>query len=82
MKRTLPIRAGTYDPSGIVYIGEGGMGVPQRTPKTNRWFLRPPGFAGSGHHIQLLSFTPEKLQIKTRRLNGTIADEFTIPETR
>ena len=33
MKRTAPIRHGKKDPTGIVYVGEGGLGVGQR----KRW---------------------------------------------
>ena len=32
IKRTVPIRNGKRDPTGVVYIGEGGLGVPQRQP--------------------------------------------------
>ena len=41
IKRTAPIRDMKIDPAGVVYIGEGGLGVGQRTPKTHRWYLQP-----------------------------------------
>ena len=56
VKRTLPIRAEAHDPTGVVYIGEGGLGVPQRDPQTERWFLQEPGMSGKSHHIVLLEF--------------------------
>jgi len=71
IKRTPGIRDGKADPTGVVYIGEGGLGVPQRTPKTEeRWFLQAPGKAGSGHHIHLLSISPEHLRIQVVLLEG------------
>jgi len=56
VKRTVPIRAEAQDPTGVVYIGEGGLGVPQRDPKTERWFLQEPGMSGKAHHVVLLKF--------------------------
>ena len=39
-KRTVPIRDGKKDPTGIVYVGEGGLGVGQRKPDGNRWYIK------------------------------------------
>ncbi|MEQ8209343.1 MAG: metallophosphoesterase family protein [Lacipirellulaceae bacterium] len=62
IKRTPPIRNNRIDPTGVVYIGEGGLGVGQRTPKLDLWYLRPPqAKAGQGHHVQLLSFDEESI---------------------
>ncbi|WP_246117866.1 purple acid phosphatase family protein [Adhaeretor mobilis] len=62
IKRTPPIRNNVIDPTGVVYIGEGGLGVGQRAPKMDRWYLRPPeAKAGEGHHVQLLSFDAESI---------------------
>ncbi|MDG1985346.1 MAG: metallophosphoesterase family protein [Planctomycetota bacterium] len=61
VKRTVPIRAEKVDPSGVIYIGEGGLGVPQRTPKSDRWFLQEPGMSGKSHHVVLLEFGPAGL---------------------
>jgi hypothetical protein len=77
IKRTVPIRGGTMDRTGVVYIGEGGMGVPQRKPKTNRWFLRPPGFAASGHHMHVLRFTDDALRVECTALDGETLDVLT-----
>jgi hypothetical protein len=76
IKRTMPIRGGTWDSRGVVYIGEGGLGVPQRTPKEKRWFLQPPGFAGRGHHVHVLTFTKDGLTIECRGLDGATVDTF------
>jgi len=75
IKRTPPIRNNVVDPTGVVYIGEGGLGVGQRAPKTDRWYLRPPeAKSGEGHHVQLLSFDAESITYRVVLLdegNGT-----------
>ncbi len=65
MKRTMPIRNDEHDPSGVTYIGEGGLGVPQRQPDTERWYLKAPGMAARGHHVTVLSFEPDSLRMLT-----------------
>lgn len=74
IKRTIPIRGGKADPTGVTYIGEGGLGVGQRSPKKDLWYLKG-GLIGAQHHIMILSFTKEKLGIKTVLLNGKVFDE-------
>ena len=64
VKRTVPIRDEKRDPTGVVYIGEGGLGVPQRDPSTDRWFLQEPGMVGKSHHIVMLEFTKGALKSK------------------
>lgn len=85
IKRTVPIRNNQLDPTGVTYIGEGGLGVPQRTPKTDRWYLESPGKAGQGHHVQLLAFADEQLEYQTILLGGSVFDAHTLqprkPET-
>jgi len=67
IKRTLPIRDDEPDPEGVVYVGEGGLGVPQRTPRTDEWYLEPPGFAARGHHVLRLDFSTEELRVRFLR---------------
>jgi hypothetical protein len=62
IKRTVPIRADEPHPEGVVYIGEGGLGVPQRKPRTDRWYLQEPGFVDKGHHVIRLDFAPDALR--------------------
>lgn len=78
IKRTLPIRGNVEDATGVVYIGEGGLGVGQRTPKVDRWYLQPPGMADSASHVFVLTFESRELNAKCVRLDQTIADEFTM----
>ena len=78
IKRTVPIRDGKPADDGVVYIGEGGLGVSQRTPKPGRWFLQPPGMADQGSHVFLLTFTPDHLLGQCVLLNGEIRDRFLI----
>jgi hypothetical protein len=65
MKRTFPIRNEQRDETGVVYIGEGGLGVKQRTPRTNEFYLKPPTKLGSGHHVQKITFTDGEMKIQT-----------------
>ena len=78
IKRTPPIRNDKIDPTGVVYVGEGGLGVNQRKPKTDRWYLKAPGVAGRGHHVMLLSFTTKTLSIDTYLLDGKLFDQYVI----
>ena len=79
IKRTPPIRGVKVDPEGVVYIGEGGLGVGQRTPKTGRWYLQDTAeHCGSGHHLQLLTFYKDHLDVKVILLGGEVFDEFTL----
>lgn len=82
LKRTVPIRESHPDPSGIVYIGEGGLGVPQRTPDTDRWYLQPPGMAKAAHHIQAFRITPDSVQYSAVLQDGTIADTYAFQPKR
>ncbi len=81
LKRTLPIRGEKHDPSGVVYVGEGGLGVPQRTP-SSQWYLKAPGMAKSAHHVQVLSFSPEKLVYEAKGMTGTLEDTYTFQPRR
>ena len=76
IKRTVPIRDDKKDPTGVVYVGEGGLGVGQRTPKTDRWYTdaKEGAFIGKGHHVMLLTMDRDKLEIKTIMLTGDVVD--------
>lgn len=78
IKRTVPIRDERHDPSGVVYVGEGGLGVPQRVPKPGRWFLDAPGMASHGHHVTVLEIQADALTYEVLRLEGGVADEYTL----
>lgn len=82
IKRTVPIRNNKIDETGVVYIGEGGLGVPQRTPHTDRWFLQSPGMADKGDHVFRLSFNRDELIGQCVMVDGTIRDEFTRPRRK
>lgn len=78
IKRTLPIRGNVMDSTGVVYIGEGGLGVGQRTPKADRWYLQPPGMSDSASHVFVLTFEDEQIKGKCIRLDQTLADDFSL----
>jgi acid phosphatase type 7 len=83
IKRTVPIKNMKADPTGVVYIGEGGLGVGQRTPKTHRWFLQETAEAcGSGHHVHLFTFSDRQLDCRVIQQDGKVFDEFTLEARR
>lgn len=51
LKKTSPLLDGKIDKDGIIYIGEGGLGVPQRKPDASRWFFGEGSVAESAHHL-------------------------------
>jgi hypothetical protein len=75
LKRTVPIRDGSEAADGIVYVGEGGLGVGQRTP-VDYWYLDAPGMSISAHHVQLLSFSPEALRYQAIAMDGEVLDTY------
>lgn len=81
LKRTVPIRDGEKAEDGIVYIGEGGLGVKQRTAR-DRWYLESPGMATSSHHVQLLSFGPDELTYRAVGMDGATLDSRTFQARR
>lgn len=79
LKRTLPIRDGEPDhENGIVYIGDGGLGVPQRTPDPTRWWFGAEGFTKPTHHVQMLEFGRESLRVRAFGMEGDTLDDFRI----
>ena len=78
MKRTVPIRDGEKATEGTVYVGEGGLGVDQRSPKSKRWYLRPPGYAGQGHHVVSLTFAADSMTVRFISETGQIVDEYVV----
>lgn len=81
LKRTVPIRDGEKAEDGIVYVGEGGLGVKQRTAR-DRWYLESPGMATSSHHVQLLSFGPDELTYRAVGMEGSTLDSQTFEARR
>ncbi|WP_442482621.1 fibronectin type III domain-containing protein [Aeoliella sp. SH292] len=80
IKRTPPIRNMQVDSAGVVYIGEGGLGVGQRTPKTNRWYLRDTAeHCSAQHHVHLLVFHKDRMDCRVVLQGGKVFDEFTRP---
>lgn len=57
LKKTMPILNGKVDENGIIYIGEGGLGVPQRKPDPSRWFFGKESIVESKHHVWKVAVT-------------------------
>lgn len=78
IKRTVPIRKDREADGGVVYLGEGGYGAPQRDPKTDLWYLQGTNaFAAKGDHIMMLEITPDEIHYSTVLATGEIADSAT-----
>lgn len=78
LKRTMPIRNFQPSEDGVVYIGEGGMGVPQRVPIENLWFVQEPGFSASAHHVWLLDISSDSLYMEAISIERNVIDNHTI----
>ncbi|MCH7226892.1 fibronectin type III domain-containing protein [Haloferula sp. A504] len=78
LKRTVPIRDGKHDPTGVVYIGEGGLDNDQRWPKKDRWYIQSPGMTDRVQHFHLLSFTREALTVEVFDVDGKVIDTHVI----
>lgn len=84
LKKTLPIYKGKMDlENGITYVGEGGLGVPLRVPRTDFWYLQKPGYAVAEHHVMMLSMEKEKMVFSVHLLNGNVFDQMNfLPKRR
>ncbi len=83
IKRTVPIRGDKEADDGIVYIGEGGYGAPQRAPKLDRWYIQGDNaFASKGDHIMMLEFTPEAINYSVILNTGEIIDSASFKSHR
>jgi len=74
IKRTVPIRNDKKSPDGVVYLGEGGFGAPQRDPDPSRWYLKDGGFASKGDHLMMLEISPEEIRYSTILSTGETVD--------
>ncbi len=79
LKRTFPIRGGQADPSGVTYVGEGGLGVAQRTPETDRWYL---DFAASQHHLMRLAVERRTMRYEAISPEGVVVDSASFQSKR
>lgn len=73
IKRTQPVRGDRPSADGVVYIGEGGLGVKPRTPK-QRWYFENGGKIGSSSHVQKVTVTAESLKVETILYDGSVFD--------
>ncbi len=76
IKRTVPIRDNVEDATGVVYLGEGGLGAEQRKPKANRWFLKSPGMGSSGNHVHLVIFSDQHWECRVVADSGKTLDQY------
>ena len=76
LKRTVPILDDAQHPDGVVYIGEGGLGVKQRTPDDTRWYLQSPGMTSAAHHVQVITISEQELRMQAIAEDGSVLDDY------
>jgi hypothetical protein len=79
LKRTVPLFGDEPAEDGVVYVGEGGLGVPQRSPRGGRWYLEPPGMARSAHHVWVVRCGAEQLEMVAIGIDGEELDRSSRP---
>ncbi|MEX2428180.1 MAG: metallophosphoesterase family protein [Bacteroidales bacterium] len=79
LKRTVPIRGNEMRAEGIVYIGDGGLGVAPRDVVSDRWYLQKPGMAESVHNVHMLEFKKDEIHGRGFSIDSEVLDEFFIP---
>jgi len=79
LKRTVPLRDDKQVEGGVVYLGEGGLGVKQRTPYASRWYLQPPGMSSSAHHVWRLDFGADAVTAIAIGVDGAELDRTVLP---
>ena len=78
-KQTAPIYRGKVDSDkGIIYVGEGGLGVRQRSVNSSRWYLQGSGKAFSKHHFQVLSLSLKSMGYQAIGEDGAEFSSFTL----
>tara|TARA_A100001015_G_scaffold280140_1_gene342019 strand:- start:120 stop:581 length:462 start_codon:yes stop_codon:yes gene_type:complete len=77
LKVTVPILHDQVDhKKGVIYLGEGGLGVKQRYPfKKWSWYFKSPGFTRKAHHIMMLTVSESVL------MNQVVSDAGQILHT-
>ena len=80
LKKTVPIYKGKKDTKkGVIYIGEGGLGVKQRTAgNRGQWYFKKPGYATSSHHFIKLNVSEENLKVQVVTEKNSRFDQFTL----
>ncbi len=82
LKRTAPILRGAPDAEGIVYVGDGGLGVSSREVDPDRWYFQAGGMTKSIDNVHVLRFTHDVLEVRAWGRDGDLLDEFMIPHDR
>lgn len=79
LKRTVPIRGNEMQADGIVYIGDGGLGVSPRDVVSDRWYLQEPGLTQSVHNVHMLEFKEDEIHGRAFSIDSEVLDEFFVP---
>ncbi|TVR64698.1 MAG: metallophosphoesterase family protein [Gemmatimonadales bacterium] len=82
LKRTAPILANRVDPRGIVYVGDGGLGVRPREVATDRWYINEGGMSQSVDNVHLIEFESDRMRYRAFGMEGDLLDELEIPHDR
>lgn len=76
-KRTSPIWQDEIDyEKGVIYMGEGGLGVKLRQPKPDRWYFRENALTMARYHFIAVTVGETQIQVRSIDQNMDVFDEF------
>lgn len=76
-KKTVPIFQDQRDVQrGVIYLGEGGLGVKQRTPKSSRWYFKEDGLTFKKNHFILAKLQGNNFHIEALDESGERFHQF------
>lgn len=82
LRRTVRLKGDRPHREGVLYIGEGGMGVPQRKPRARRKYYSEGGYATSAHHVWVVSLGKSKGLVEAIGEHGDVLDRATLTPRR
>jgi len=77
-----PIRGESFDPQGVLYIGEGGWGAPQRDRFNEEFYTEPPAVMAAVDHLMLIEVQRDTLSVSGLAVDGTVFHKLVYPTER
>ncbi len=78
-KRTAPLWQESINAkNGIIYMGEGGLGVKLRQPQSDRWYLNGGGTSAARYHFIVVNVDATSLRVQSIDHESEIFDDFSL----
>lgn len=77
-----PIRDGAFSTDGVLYLGEGGWGAPQRSPKKRFFWTDEPSLTTRLDHIMVMEMTADALTVVGLDIKGEEFHRLFYPHER